>query len=81
MVIHSFISRHYSGVSLGYERSLQGVVREKGGFVGTEEVPLATFCMQWLEEKGRPMRVLELGTNYRYVYMYIYGHPYLYIYT
>jgi hypothetical protein len=49
------------GVSLGYERRLQAVVREKGGFVGTEEVPLASFCIQWLEEKGRPMRVLELG--------------------
>eukprot|EP01034_Spumella_vulgaris_P021857 gene21857-27929_t len=41
---------------------LETVVRTKGFVVGTDDVPLATACLLWLEENKRSAAILTLGS-------------------
>ena len=49
------------GVGVGLNSRFRELVRVQAAQKGTESVPFATYCMQWLEAKGRPIAALEVG--------------------
>ena len=49
------------GLGLGLNSRFRELVRRQAAVKGTEKVPLATYCMQWLEAKGRPIAAVEVG--------------------
>jgi hypothetical protein len=38
------------------------LLRRHGEAKGTEEMQITSYCLQWLEAKGRPMQAIEIGT-------------------
>ena len=50
-----------TSLGLGLQTRFRELIRRHATLKGTEEVPLATYCMQWLEAKGRPIAALEIG--------------------
>jgi hypothetical protein len=37
------------------------LLRRHGEAKGTEEMQITSYCLQWLEAKGRPMQAIEIG--------------------
>ena len=55
------ISGASQGVAVGLNSRFRELVRAQAAQKGTENVPFATYCMQWLEAKGRPVAAVEIG--------------------
>ena len=50
-----------SSLAISLTARFRDIIRKQGSVYGTEAVPLCTYSMQWLEAKGRPVSVLDIG--------------------